>query len=289
MRRTHKFSIVTLIFVGIFLYQFFRNSNFGDLVKLPRGVAQAVSSDAQPATGVATDNSPFGMPSAGGDSNDCILQDPFFVSSYNNSLGGPNWVAWRLVAADIGDAPRLPFYAGTLPNGFRVIKPDDYTGSGFDRGHQCNHEDRSSTNEASKATFTMTNMLPQAPNLNRKTWEHLEEYSRKLAKRGNTLFIVCGGIGTGGVGDKGAASALKGKVNVPASCWKVVLVTDGSSTPNKNWQMIGVIMPNRQDIDLNWQKYVVPVGEIEAATGLNFFPNIGTDHTIEQLKALRWK
>jgi len=229
------------------------------------------------------DNSPFGIPSPGGTANDAIFKNPYFTLSYNNAQGGPNWVAWKLVAGDIGDAPRMPFYAEKLPAGFKVITPDDYTGSGFDRGHQCNHEDRSSTDQASRATFAMTNMLPQAPNLNRKTWVRLEDYSRKLAKRGNTLYILCGGIGSGGDGDKGSASNIKGKVNVPAACWKVILITDGSDTPNQNWEIISVIMPNTQTIDLNWNTYRVPISEVEKQTGLKFFPAIGP--ALNQIKS----
>ena len=80
------------------------------------------------------------------------------------------------------------------------MKPSDYVKSGFDKGHLCPSADRSSTDENNSATFLLTNMIPQAPNNNRITWEHLEKYCRDLVKQGNELYFICGGIGQGGTG-----------------------------------------------------------------------------------------
>src|SRR5437899_9181965 len=50
---------------------------------------------------------PFGNPSdASGDPNNRLVLRPQFVASWNASKRIPNWVAWRLVASDIGDAER---------------------------------------------------------------------------------------------------------------------------------------------------------------------------------------
>ena len=109
----------------------------------------------------------------------------YFALSYNNSKGTPNWVSWRLTADDIGSAPRVAFYPDEdLPTGFVRITPKDYTGSGFDRGHMCNHSDRSATPDSSHATFVMSNMVPQSPYVNQKAWDQLEAYCRQLAQQG---------------------------------------------------------------------------------------------------------
>jgi hypothetical protein len=72
-----------------------------------------------------------------------LMVKPYFALSYNDSKGTPNWVSWRLTEADIGTAARVPFYPDeTLARGFHMVKPADYTGSGFDRGHMCDHSDR---------------------------------------------------------------------------------------------------------------------------------------------------
>ena len=108
-----------------------------------------------------------------------LMKKDFFALSYNNSKGRPNWVSWRLIHDDLGDAPRKPFYPDkTLPEGFVRVTPKDYVGFGFDRGHQCPHSDRSADDEMSHATFVMTNIIPQSPNVNQKAWAELEGYCR---------------------------------------------------------------------------------------------------------------
>jgi endonuclease G len=44
----------------------------------------------------------------------------------------------------------------------------------MDRGHMCPAADRSCSKEDMDATFLMSNMVPQSPNLNRGPWEKLE-------------------------------------------------------------------------------------------------------------------
>src|SRR5215207_39997 len=72
--------------------------------------------------------------------NNYLLVKPQYVLSYNDGRGGPNWVSWRLVASDIGEAERQNNFhpEQSLPRGFKRVTPDDYTGSGYDRGHVCN-------------------------------------------------------------------------------------------------------------------------------------------------------
>src|SRR3954454_20522107 len=87
------------------------------------------------------------------DKDNYLMKKEFFALSYHDSKGTPNWVSWRLVKEDLGDAPRVPFAPDqTLPHGFTHVRPGDYTGSGFNRGHMCPHSDRASSAEASAAT-----------------------------------------------------------------------------------------------------------------------------------------
>ena len=202
-----------------------------------------------------------------------LMKKPYFALSYNNTNGTPNWVSWHLVASDLGEADRVPFYPDdTLPSGFKVVKPQDYVHSGFDRGHMCNHSDRAATNESSEATFVMTNMVPQSPNNNQKCWDQLEEYCRSLVKKGKELYIICGPAGKGGEGRNGFKSTLvNGKVVVPAKTWKVILVLKNGGQVDKYTRLIGVVVPNNQEVDYEWAKFRVPVKEIEDLTGYTFF------------------
>ena len=80
-----------------------------------------------------------------------------YTLSYNRSRGSANWVAWHLEKIHIGKAERTNDFAPdqTLPPDW-WIKPIDYTGSGFDRGHMCPSKDRSDTEENNRVTFLMS-------------------------------------------------------------------------------------------------------------------------------------
>jgi endonuclease G, mitochondrial len=153
-----------------------------------------------------------------------------------------------------------------------------YTGSGFDRGHQCPAKDRSATQEDCDATFYTTNIVPQSPASNQKGWERLEDYCRRLTHDGHVLYIACGPHGVGGEGKNGPAEQIgKGrlKVTVPAKLWKVVLVLPREDAePRKNSRVIAVIMPNDQTVGFDWAKYRVKTRAVEELTGYRFFRTV---------------
>jgi endonuclease G, mitochondrial len=209
--------------------------------------------------------------------NNYLLVKPQYVLSYNNERGGPNWVSWRLTASDIGDVERQNnFHAeASLPAGFKRVTPDDYTGTGFDRGHVCNSKDRTATEADNSETFSMANMLPQTPDLNRQVWESLESYSRTLAQKGNQLYIVAGGYGSA------KTIGRANKVTVPTNCWKIILVLPAGkdiSQADKSARVIAVDMPNTSGISQDsWTKYVTTARDVEQKTGYHFFTQLPQD------------
>jgi endonuclease G len=217
------------------------------------------------------------------DKDNFLMKKEFFASSYHDGKGTPNWVSWRLVKEDLGDAPRVPFFPDqTLPRGFTRIFPKDYTGSGFDRGHMCPHSDRASSAEASTATFVMTNLIPQAPGVNQGAWNELEEYCRHLvAKESHRLYIICGPAGKGGAGKDGHRDTIAGgKVTVPATCWKVVLVLPEGGAKDDiekvfaRTRLIAVLMPNDETVKHDWPRYRTTVKKVEELTGYTFFDKV---------------
>jgi endonuclease G len=238
------------------------------------------AADAPPATG---DNSNFlfGNPSeANSASADNFFIDMgYYVESYSKSRGTPNWVSWHLDNTNTTNATgRLDNFAGFsgLPSGYYVVQSNSYSGSGFDRGHNCPSADRTSSAAANSATFLMTNMIPQAPQNNQGTWANLENYLRTQVVAGNEVYIVMGSYGTGGVGSNGAATTISGgNVTVPANVWKVaVIIPAGNSdlirTAGSGVRVIAVNTPNINTINSDWTKYIVTVRDIEKAVGNNF-------------------
>jgi endonuclease G len=213
-----------------------------------------------------------------------LLVKAFYTLSYNSSKGEPNWVSWRLTKDDIGTAPRAPKFATdeTLPTGFVKIRHEDYTNSGFDRGHMCPKEDRSITTTMSYATFVMSNVIPQAPRLNEQRWAQLENYCRSLVKNEHQrLYIIDGPAGYGGEGKNGLREKIAGgRVVVPAYCWKVVVVVpdegiDDLAEFNQDTRVIAVIMPNVNSAGEDWAPYRNhSVADIEQLTGFKFFDEL---------------
>jgi endonuclease G len=225
----------------------------------------------------------FGLPSPAVNDpkqrEDFLIERPQFVLSYNAKTKGPNWVCWRLSKDDLDKATRGPFIPDPLlPQGFARVTSHVFDGSGFDRGHMCPAQDRSSSQKDMDATFVMTNVVPQAPHCNQRAWERLEDYCRKLTKDGHVLWIAAGPHGTGGEGKDGKREEIgKGstQVNVPAKVWKVILVLpDAEAEPTKRTRVIAVIMNNDQSIDYDWAKHRVSVNEVEKLTGHKFFPKV---------------
>lgn len=206
-----------------------------------------------------------------------LIERPQYVLSYNRDRGIPNWVSWQVAASDLGDAKRSNNFVPdtTLPRGWYRVTTDDYTGSGYDRGHMCPSADRSATPEDNQATFIMTNIVPQAPDNNRGTWENLESFSRSLVAKGHVLYIIAGGDGT-------LKTIAKGKVAVPRYTWKIIVVMPKGQSDvaqiTADTPVIAVRIPNAAGTQLgDWEQYRVTVASIEDATGYRFFTNLAPD------------
>jgi endonuclease G, mitochondrial len=259
--------VIAFLVLLVILYQRFAHRAAGPSV--PGPVAGPAPRD--------NDNLALGNPSNAVHStsqpDNYLVTRPQFVLSYNRNKGGPNWVSWRLHEADLGSVERGNLFAPDplLPEDWR-IRPSDYQGAGYDRGHQCPSGDRTARPEDNEATFVMSNMLPQTGELNRDVWRELEEYCRDLAKEGQELYITCGGYGSQG-------SIGGGKVNVPTHCWKVIVtLPEGDNDLQRidaNTRVIAVDIPNAEGIENNpWQQYVTQIAAVERSSGYRFLTNL---------------
>lgn len=220
---------------------------------------------------------PFGNPSNASNNtanaDNFLLVNNAYALSYSNSRSVANWSAWRLTKGDLGKASRQNDFRpdDRLPSEFTRVTPSDYTGSGFDRGHLCPSADRSNSPEVNSATFLMSNIAPQTPDLNQGPWEKLETYSRTIARREGNLFIIAGGYGN-------RRERVRSKITIPTNFWKIVVVLPpgaDASAINQNSRVIAVDMPNVSGIkEKNWRDYRTTARQIEQKTGYNFFSNL---------------
>jgi len=115
----------------------------------------------------------------------------------------------------------------------------DYDGSGYDQGHLMSAQDNTCDEVAMNECFYYSNMLPQAPGLNRGIWKVLETDERDLVSTGksgemgaDSIVVFCGGYGK----DK---TIGPDNVVVPKYCWKVIYIPGANGG---EWD--GYIFPN---------------------------------------------
>jgi len=213
-----------------------------------------------------------------------LIDRTYYVASYNSQRGTPNWVSWHLDANDLGKVYRTDNFRADpeLPGSFYHVEGTDYISSGFDRGHNCPSGDRTNNTNANESTFLMSNMIPQAPKNNKRTWAGFEEYTRNtLVSPGNECYIIMGSYGTGGTGSKGKVQTIdQGKVTVPSRVWKVVVVipagdNDLERLSSSDVTIVAIDTPNNNNtIDNSWRKYITSVKAIEDSTGYHLLSNL---------------
>lgn len=196
-----------------------------------------------------------------------ILKRKNYTLSFNQETNMPNWVAWRL------DKKKLVEKVSRKGYGFRpdpdlnpkvAVVTQDYTKSGYDRGHMCPAGDSRWSGEAMKESFYMTNICPQHPNLNGGDWHELEQACRRWAEDG-PIYIVCGPIlyKTG----KPQYIGKEHKIRVPEAFFKVILAGVEKGKP----RAIGFIYKNTEG-NRSLDSYVNSIDQVERITGYDFFP-----------------
>ncbi|MCW5961946.1 MAG: DNA/RNA non-specific endonuclease [Pyrinomonadaceae bacterium] len=217
--------------------------------------------------------------------NNFLMNKAQYSLSYSRANATPNWVAWRLDSSWIGSASRQDDYRPdpALPSGWYQVQDNDYSGSGYDRGHMCPSGDRTRSIPDNSATFLMTNFIPQLGANNQGPWNDFEIYLRSLAGAGNEIYIFSGGHGNAG-------TIAQGRIVVPQVTWKVALVLPNGnndlSRVNKTTRTIAIIVPNQPPVSNTapWRNFRTTVKAVEALTGFDFFSNVpkNTQQIIER-------
>jgi endonuclease G len=134
-----------------------------------------------------------------------------------------------------------------------------YARSGYDRGHVAPSGDMP-TPESQQECFTLANMVPQEPSVNRGIWEGVESATRKLAKNRGDLYIVTGPIYTGS-----SIQRIGGAVMVPTQMFKAVY------DPKRN-EAGAYLVDNTEGA----QVQIISISELEKLSGISIFPSISS-------------
>jgi len=192
-----------------------------------------------------------------------ICREAYLVG-YDAPVKIPKYVTYTLMPQNaLGCFPRTNAFVKdeTTPNGPR---PDDYAGTGFDKGHMSPDGDQSWSQQVEYESFLMTNMAPQAGSLNRGIWKLLETNVRGWAVQLNQPYTVYVG-GIYGVTDKKIGNG----VVVPHGFYKIVI------NYNTN-EIAGWMFPHTEpypNLGNDLTKFRVGVATIEGTAAVKFaFP-----------------
>ena len=147
-----------------------------------------------------------------------ICRRAYFVA-YDAAAKIPNYVAYTLTPPNaLGCWPRTNAFVAdaSVANGAR---PDDYAGTGYDKGHAAPDGDLSWDQQVEYESFLMTNMYPQLGGLNRGIWKLLETSVRGWTVQQNQAYTIY----VGAVYNTATDKKIGAGVVVPTGFYKIVI------------------------------------------------------------------
>ena len=129
--------------------------------------------------------------------SEVFIERDSYTLAYDGRHKQARWVYENLTAERAnGNAMRknYPFKEDPLvPEPLRST-PQDYAGSGFDRGHLCPAADAKLSDAFMQETFYLSNISPQCPEFNRGFWAKMEKHVRALATQYQSVHVFTGGL-----------------------------------------------------------------------------------------------
>jgi len=149
-----------------------------------------------------------------------IIDKQVFTICYDYKMKGAKYVSYTLDGNKVNAVnikKRHSFYTEkNLPKKYRS-HTRDYTHSGYDRGHLANDASFDYNKKVVRKTYSMANIIPQAPKVNRKTWIKAEKLERKVAV-GIGMVNVLNGV----VYSSNPPRIGKNNIAVPDGFWKMI-------------------------------------------------------------------
>jgi DNA/RNA endonuclease G (NUC1) len=227
------------------------------------GIAQAWDQRAPNPVQACAVHSPYGFAQTARTAQP-ICREAYLVA-YDAPVKIPVYVAYTLLPQNaIGCWPRTNAFVADASLGGTGARPDDYAGTGYDKGHAAPDGDLSWSEQVEYESFLMTNMYPQHGSLNRGIWKLLETSVRGWAVQQNQAFTIYVGA------FYGAGDEYIGKgVIVPHGYYKIVI-------NNNTRQIAGWAFPHTKpyvNLGNDLTKFRMPVAQIMKQAGVTYaFP-----------------
>ncbi len=122
-----------------------------------------------------------------------IIDNEFIVMCYDYQKKAVKAVSYTLFGDLINEGnikERPSFYVEPKLKSKDRISTTDYTNSGYDKGHMAPDASFDWSKESLHAVYTLANIIPQAPQVNRRSWAKLEAYVRDKAESLGELNVV---------------------------------------------------------------------------------------------------
>ena len=192
-----------------------------------------------------------------------ICREAYFVA-YDAPVKIPVYVAYTLTPSNaLGCVARTNAFVAdqSVPGGAR---PDDYAGTGYDKGHAAPDGDLSWSQQVEYESFLMTNMYPQHGSLNRGIWKLLETAVRGWTVQLNQPYTIY----VGALYD-GSDPTIGNGVIVPHGYYKIVI-------NNATKQIAGWAFPHTKpyvNLGNDLTKFRLPVSQLQTQAKVHFaFP-----------------
>lgn len=216
------------------------------------------------------------------ETNLLILENTAYIVGYDEYTRNPAWVAYKAIFNPSGQTAERP---GSFDTDFRTksrVTHNDYTRSGYDRGHMApNYAIGKGYGErAQMETFLMSNIVPQKPNLNRRIWREIEQIiANDYVENFREIWVITGPI------YEGSVHRLPSGVAVPTSFYMIL----ADVTDKDELRLLGFIIPQEVEARADPASFLVSVDEIEAKTQIDFFAllNDTLENTLEQAAPVR--
>jgi len=195
-----------------------------------------------------------------------VLENIGYIVGYDETRKNPAWVAYRMFRVGPVSSPPRPSRFMVDTRTLSQVRHDDYTNSGFDRGHMAPNYGIATRYgvKGQLETFFMTNIVPQTPTLNRQLWRRLEErIARHYANEYEEVWVV-----TGPVYDAQQQTLFSG-VEIPDGFFKIVLDEDEGTV-----RVLAFVLPHRVSGNERLNRFLTNVDEVEQLTGLDFFSEL---------------
>ena len=206
-------------------------------------------------------HAPYGFPQTAGVSPICRQA---YLVGYDAAAKLPKFVTYELLPQNaLGCVARTNAFVAdqSVANGPR---PDDYAGTGYDKGHMSPDGDLSWDVQVEFESFLMTNMSPQHGSLNRGIWKLLETSVRGWTVQLNQPYTIY----VGGVYD-GNDPRIGTGVVVPHGFYKIVI-------NNATNEIAGWAFPHTKpyvNLGNDLTKFRMPVAQIQQVAGVKYaFP-----------------